>query len=121
MISEDIGGFDGLDETQINELDECAKANRANAVESKSDKLVKQFVISKFNYHWIFIYYRTVDDIVDDTWSVTITRINHLIIEKVMENTPYCTNLHPLVIADEEGNFWLNDDDDDDEGEEEDV
>lgn len=118
MQSEDIGGFDGLDEVQIKELEALADDFREQAVESKSDKLVKQFVISKFNYHWIFIYYKTVEDIVEDSWSVTITRIDHLIIEKVMEETPFCTNLHPLVIADDEGNYWLAGDKADEEGEE---
>lgn len=117
MDIEDINGFGDLTPSQVKELEAIADDYREEAVESKSDKLVKQFVISRFGHHWIFIYYKTIDDIIENTWSVTITRIHHLIVEKVMEETPVCTNLHPLVVQDDEGNYWLSSTDDE-EGEE---
>ncbi len=101
-----------LEQVQMRKLTEeefqqlCDKADevRPNAITSGTDEAVKQHVLSYFDSHWLFTYFRTVDDLCDDTWTCVISRIACMHVDLVTIDTPICTNVIPAYVLDKEGN-----------------
>jgi len=84
----------------------CNKAEevRPNAITSGTDEAVKQHVLSYFDSHWLFTYFRTVDDLCDDTWTCVISRIECMHVDIVTVDSPVCSNVIPAYVLDKEGN-----------------
>lgn len=93
-----------LTQEQFEEL--CAKADevRPNAIYSSTDDTVKQCVATVFDSHWLFIYYRSIDDLLDDTWTCTVSHIKGMHVDTVTHETPVCSNVIPEYVIDKDGN-----------------
>lgn len=85
------------------QLQEKAEEVKVNATSSATDDAVRQHVYTMFDSHWLFTYFRTVDDLCDDTWSCVISRIEMLQVDLLTIDSPVCSNVLPRQILDKDG------------------
>lgn len=102
-----VTGLSKLTDKQLKKLYAIGAKFEKKAKISDNDQTVKQFVHSEFGYHFLFIYYRTVENLADDTWSVNISTILELIVDQVTGEVPFCTNVTPVTIV-KDGEVLLN-------------
>lgn len=96
-----------LTEEQSAKLRECADHMLPCAAPSSNDATTLQCVVTLYGFHWLFLYWRTIEQLADDTWSVHISRIHTMAIEGINEDTPYCTNIIPLTLKYNDGHEQL--------------
>jgi hypothetical protein len=84
-------------------LQEKAEEVKINATSSSTDDAVRQHVFTMFDSHWLFTYFRTVDDLCEDTWSCVISRIEMLQVDLLTIDSPVCSNVLPRQILDNDG------------------
>lgn len=96
-----------LTDEQSAKLRECADHMLPCAAPASNDATTMQCVATLFGYHWLFLYWRTIEQLADDTWSVHISRIHHMGIEMVTEDSPYCTNYTPYIVKFNDGTEQL--------------
>ena len=80
-------------------LQEKAEEVKVNATSSATDDAVRQHVFTMFDSHWLFTYFRTVDD----TWSCVISRIEMIQVDLLTIDSPVCSNVLPRQILDKDG------------------
>ena len=85
------------------QLQEKAEEVKVNATSSATDDAVRQHVYTMFDSHWLFTYFRTVDDLCDDTWSCVISRIEMIQVDLLTIDSPVCSNVLPRQILDKDG------------------
>ena len=85
------------------QLQEKAEEVKVNATSSATDDAVRQHVFTMFDSHWLFTYFRTVDDLCDDTWSCVISRIEMIQVDLLTIDSPVCSNVLPRQILDKDG------------------
>ena len=93
-----------INQEEFQELCYKAEGVRKDAIHSATNPSVKQCVATSHGSHWLFTYFRTVDDLCDDTWTCVISRIELMHVDTVTTDTPICSNVIPRTVIDSEGN-----------------
>lgn len=79
---------------------------RKNELKSSNDNYVSQLVLSKYNCHWIGMFYQNVEDVVEGRWSMAICSIEHMMVDYIHEDVPMMTNIMPNFIIGNDGNLY---------------
>lgn len=79
---------------------------RKNELKSSNDKYTSQLVLSKYNTHWVCMFYQTMEDVVEGRWSMAICSIEHMMVDYIHEDVPMMTNIMPNFIIGNDGNLY---------------
>lgn len=79
---------------------------RKYELKSSNDNYVSQLVLSRYSKHWLCTFYQTMEDVVEGRWSMTISGIEHMIVDVMHEDVPMMTNIMTQTVLGNDGNLY---------------
>lgn len=101
--------FTELTKKQQTALFKFAARTHKTANKSSNDNTVQQAVATKYGKNWLFTYYRTIDNLINDNWSIGISGISSMVVDKVLAEYPQMSNVTPVVVQNGD-EYFVNDD-----------
>lgn len=90
--------IDKLTKKQKTTLAKLGARLHKTAIKSSNNDMVQQAVATKYGYNWVFTYYRTVDNLINDSWSIGISAISTMVVDKFLSEYPEVSNVTPVYI-----------------------
>ena len=83
----------GLTDEQFDEVLMAAEAMIDDAKPSSNDDTIRQLCFTMHDCHWLATYWRTIDDLMDDSWTNYVTPIIGFGVGRVIEDMPCASNV----------------------------
>ena len=111
----------GITQEQWDHIQYIARKSFMQSLACANDNSTRQVVYTAYNNMWQVTYWRDVDNLIADSWSMGIAALMKLVIDHTYFDMPIISNVTPMGVMDSKtGEVYLNaqflpDEDDDEE------